>query len=1565
MSEGLDIQIRVMTQNAKREVQQFVQNARRELQQGLRTNMGGGSGGNAAKDPFTAGMRAGTQKMKDEQREREGILKKAAADQQRIAEQSAKRSLARQRKAALDQQKIDEQTAKRSLARQRKAALEQQKIAERSAKRSLAQQKRDSVAANSAAEQQAKIEESAANRAVIAWRVASAEIQKLRNRAVATAATPTRTSGHGRQDAIANREKSVLLAMAANSDTPIQSVIAQQKKVDSLIQSGAARRLRFIREREESAVQLRKRSQKDAEHAANQQAKAEEKAAQRAAAAWRAANKQVAALDQERRAAIGRATKAQGRGGRAGAVVDREAATLIGMASDRSVPIEKVRAQEAKLTAMVAASERKRLSIVRQSEEQAVRARKAGAEAVYNVERIKNAKLRSAARNVQAEMLAAARSGDASQIARAERLGQSLVTIKRRNSRDIINTIIQQEAAAGKISTKRAAEMMATQNHMAKGAGRNAIYLFQFQQAIEDSAAALSTGQGFTGVIRSAGNNLALMASLLGGTTGTVALVGLMAIGVGSLTHSLYKLTSASKKQNEEAERQNELLREELQLRLQLAGEISKIAATMPGGMQDATQEELEHLKQVREAIQDIIRGGGGGGLVDDVASAIVKDARAALEDLKAPVSDLLDAADGGDRLQAMQQEIQLRKDAISDERQRVLVAQNHLAVRLKIRELTQPIVGFAGAESPVLGPAEMEQLKAWQEQLQRDREWFEKHDKAMFAGLFPGGEFNINSANKQIDDLKKGIAEAVTETDKMGLAIEQMLHALIENKDLKAQALIADAKSNDISATILASILQQNEAVKAQLAFRERLRGLVTAEEEANRRMMTEAEQQKADAKAELERADKHLAKERERLAAIQDEAQREKELAKAEEERDKAAEKYKQTMEAITQLEEERKRIQQELIQGKRDELREGERNLEQGRQEIEQIKEKIAQLAKARQSSRDAFETSAFDVVRNRTQDMTKNQAEVAKSQLSPYLPPQVRDFYGQVIDQQFAQLAKARDDALLEMRGKFLSDQAAKAGQSGDFDRQRDLLQELQGLQMGVAGNDPNLARARAAFEAAKETQKAIEATFQKESEAENERMRQLLESNQKLVNALDRLREAIINMERAARGLPPKPEHPDDLPPKEPVEAPRPPKPVPPPKPPVAEPPPKPPVEAPKPPMGQQGAGMPKPPVEAPRPKFDPMNPDGVAFAGLPLDQQRGIYWAAQDHAAKRGEGDASDFTRQFLNDMPADARRRLIESIDGNGEWGIRHKAEDGGKLTPGERDRLAEMKRLAAEAKKDPALGHAVNDGIDKRRKKWREDDRQKMRDELEEGKRKAEEQRKAAQERNRRAEEEARRTQEQARERLEEQKRESARKKAGRSEPWKVGEPKETWRDGELQDISDAGEDFKKSIEDAVANMKGESPLLPKDEEVGTGAAERDPAISSIEDNTRQTKSEVSTHSAKTDTTNAILRELVAVQRQIAATPPTIIVAGGGGGGFPMPSFPGGFPGGGGGFGGPIREEPFGGGGGFGGALASVASSNTFGTVNINVNSMGQAQGLFRDFTLASNASSLRAGR
>lgn len=1445
--ESLDVQLRVLTQQASRDAKKFLADMQRELNKGMRPQ-----GGKKSEDPFTAGMRAGTQKMKDEQRERDGILQKAAADREKAAQTEIsnwKRRLRQQRTERQQAEKEAQRELENSLNR-KSAALEKQQA---DAQKQHAQEKRSrekaAEAARTAAEKQAVADQKAADKKVEADR-------KARN----------------------------------------QMWAAMQK--------GMARR----------------RKLRDAEVAA------EQKAAQAVAAAWA---KEAA----ERRGIMARADgrpASQDPRATVRNAVSGAKTRLIDMASDRSVPIEKVREQERRLTAIVVGAGRERLAHIRRAEEQAVQVRKITSDRTIDITRIRDAKLRAAAANVQAEMLAAAKSGDARQIARAERLGASLVQIKKRNSQQIINTVIQQEMAAGKISKRQAAEMMAMQGAIGKNASRSALQLFQLQQAAEDASAALSTGQGLPGVIRATSNNLALMANLMGGTGGTIALYGLLGVSVLSVTASLFKLFTTTKKQNEEAERQNELLSEELRLRLALAGENAKAAEAASRGMMPNVRGE--QIDQVRQAVQDIIRGGGGAGLVGDVSAAIAKDAAAALGNFDKPFNDLLKAADGTGRLKTIQEEIRLRKEAVSDEQQRISVIQAHMKDLASLRDRMM-IVSQSRNQSII--DQEMAKIEELQNRIKSNKDWFEKNDKVVFDGMFPGGgKFSESGAKKQIDELRKGIASARTDTEKMKMDARELLLDLQENADLKARALIAEAESNDVAANALALILEQNDAVQKQLAFRKRLADMGTAEEAANRRMMDDAERRKADAEAELATANRIFEKEKDRIAAIQDEAKKAAELLKAQEDHNEAVDKHKAVLEEINILEEERKRIQQEQLSNQRDMLRDKERELEQGRRQIEQAIELQKRLMEARQSSRDSFEGSAFDIVRGRTQEMTGRQAEVAKSNLSPFLPQQVRDFYGQIIDQQFSQLAKLRDDALLEIRGKFLSDQAGQAGASGDVERQRKLLEELQGLQLGVAANDPDMARGRAAFEAAKETQKLIEETYKNQFDAEQARIERLEQSNAKLVNALDRLRETIERMEREARGLPPKPEHPSDLPPREPVDAPRPPKPEPPPKPPVPEPPPKPPVEAPKPPMGQPGGGMPKPPVEAPRPPFDPMNPDGRAFAGLPLSRQMAI-----NDAATRDQG-WEPWARELGRTLPEDQWFKMDQYRKSLTEASV---ADQLGTASADQKKMLEEYERELARADADPAIQHGVKNARDRAEADKREADRQKMRDELEDGKRKAEEQRRARQ-----SEMDDRK----ARQADQERRSEFFRNKKEEKTP---------------KEIADAGDDFRKSMDDVIAKLKGEDPLLTR-KGADDPDAERDTSMPSIEKNTKQTEREVAQHSSKTDTTNAILRELVAVQRQIASTPPTVIVAGGGGGGggfpgFPMPTFPG-FPGGG---GGPIREEPAGSFGGFGGAFAaaSTTNNNTFGQVMINVANMNQAQDLFRGMSLASRANSLRAGR
>lgn len=77
---------------------------------------------------------------------------------------------------------------------------------------------------------------------------------------------------------------------------------------------------------------------------------------------------------------------------------------------------------------------------------------------------------------------------------------------------------------------------------------------------------------------------------------------------------------------------------------------------------------------------------------------------------------------------------------------------------------------------------------------------------------------------------------------------------------------------------------------------------------------------------------------------------------------------------------------------------------------------------------------------------------------------------------------------QDDLLVQGRLKQLRGQASAAGAAGDFERQIKMLEELQQLQMSMAGSDSRYGVAGGFYNAAFDTQKEIEAVYQRQANA---------------------------------------------------------------------------------------------------------------------------------------------------------------------------------------------------------------------------------------------------------------------------------------------------------------------------------------------------------------------------------------------------------------------------------------------------------------------------------------------
>lgn len=221
--------------------------------------------------------------------------------------------------------------------------------------------------------------------------------------------------------------------------------------------------------------------------------------------------------------------------------------------------------------------------------------------------------------------------------------------------------------------------------------------------------------------------------------------------------------------------------------------------------------------------------------------------------------------------------------------------------------------------------------------------------------------------------------------------------------------------------------------------------------------------------------------------------------------------------------------KDLKQEQIEAERDKLSTLRQQQRENESLIEQEKRKAIEARRNAQDSRHGFESNAFGVGRGLTQRYTDRQLQVAKAMdraMHPFQPQVVQEFRDKLHDQIFSQIAYARDTALVDARLNMLGKQSTMAGKSGDFDRQRRLLEEMQGLQLDVASSDPSMARSAQMFKAAEKTQRLIEQTFAKQAQQADARARQLEQSNRGLTNSMGSLEAAIRALEQAVSGVNP-------------------------------------------------------------------------------------------------------------------------------------------------------------------------------------------------------------------------------------------------------------------------------------------------------------------------------------------------------------------------------------------------------------------------------------------------------
>ena len=127
------------------------------------------------------------------------------------------------------------------------------------------------------------------------------------------------------------------------------------------------------------------------------------------------------------------------------------------------------------------------------------------------------------------------------------------------------------------------------------------------------------------------------------------------------------------------------------------------------------------------------------------------------------------------------------------------------------------------------------------------------------------------------------------------------------------------------------------------------------------------------------------------------------------------------------------------------------------------VDRLKARREAILGQKTRSSDSYASTAFDINRRRT-----------------------RDFMQQAGAPEW--MIQQRDDWMVANRVKSLRTSADAAGKAGDFDRQIEVLGQLQQLQLDMAGSDSRMGVAGGFFDASAQVQKEIEAAYQKQAQA---------------------------------------------------------------------------------------------------------------------------------------------------------------------------------------------------------------------------------------------------------------------------------------------------------------------------------------------------------------------------------------------------------------------------------------------------------------------------------------------
>lgn len=209
------------------------------------------------------------------------------------------------------------------------------------------------------------------------------------------------------------------------------------------------------------------------------------------------------------------------------------------------------------------------------------------ANSIMRIEQIKNKRLQTAAQKTFRDIMRIKETGGQREIIQLQKKNRRLLAISKADAKIRFQQIAAFERLAA--SQRSASAAMAGLNRGTRKGSRDLsklnVVVFQTQQAIEDFS--------FAG-LRGAGNNLALMASFIGGPAGIIALLAVTTITLGPMILKWLAVGDASKKAKTEQELYTEALKRFFDVQKSVIG--LGIKSTRSG--EDLLRPELETAKE-------------------------------------------------------------------------------------------------------------------------------------------------------------------------------------------------------------------------------------------------------------------------------------------------------------------------------------------------------------------------------------------------------------------------------------------------------------------------------------------------------------------------------------------------------------------------------------------------------------------------------------------------------------------------------------------------------------------------------------------------------------------------------------------------------------------------------------------------------------------------------------------------------------------------------------------------------------------------------------------------------